>query len=1276
MHTIVLAALTVFLGLQTINAQITLSSLRVENRDSPLGIDVSPRFSWRIASTARNVAQSSYRLKLSASSAGASDVWDSGDVSSSDPYLAPYGGPALASDTQYFWTVAVTTSAGSATAQSTFTTGFLAQADWGSSAWIGKNSTLVPQSLLNAFTSASWIWTSSPGQTAPNAPAGDIALRLTYSIPSGKSATGATILATADDLFTLYANGIAVGSSPTTVDVWKNAQVYRNVALGFVSGSLVFALRATNRPDVGTNGAGPAGVLFAALVTFSDGSSTILSSSTSTSVATGVWKATTSIPENFQLPDTSDASWAAPISLGTYGVSPWGTDVAVSLASAPLPSLSSANWVWNSASAASNAPANDVAFRRTFTLPNGKTPTSAVVVVTADDLFTLWVNGVQVGAAANDTDVWHVASTINVPLATGTSTAPVTVNSALSVVFAVQGTNRPDASNGGPSPAGMLLSAFIVYSDGTTDSIVSDGNWKTIAPPPSNWQTPTFNDASWAAANVLGKFGIGPWNSDVSIPDPLGEHPAPLLRKKFSLSGSKTVSQARVFYAAGGYASITLNGKPISDRVLTPGFTKYDKRMQYVVVDVKALLNGGAAANALSAELGRSHFGVTQGSVWNWAGAPWHAEPVLRLVLSVVYTDGTRERVVSDGSWKVIEGPTRLDDVFGGENYDASYDIRNWNLPSFDDSTWNSALVATPPKGALVNQRNPPTRVVASLTPGSITEPVPGQFVAAFERVVAGWAKLTVQGPKGSLVTIHYGEKLNPDGTVIYQDLQHYYSNNFQTDRYWLAGTGSPEVFEPKFSYKGYQYIHIFGWPGSSPPKPSDIIGQVVHDDLERTGDFTSSEDLLNKLHTAAALTILNNVHPIPEDCPTFEKNGWSGDAQLSTEMFLTNFDSQDLLAKYVTDLQDSLPANGPPPVIAPDSGWGANNQADPWHAALVLIPAWIHSYRGDLRVLSDNYAGMRSYIEFELSRSPNNIANTGLGDWVTPETSPLGGNPPEDARVPATAYLYYMLSVMHDVATTLGNAADASTFASQAAAVKTAFNNAFFNSASGHYAGTGDSGYRQSHNLLALAFNLTTSSAVAQSVADSVAAEVNSRGVHLNTGALSTKYILPMLTANGHADVALALAKQTTFPSWGFWIVNGATSMWEHWAITARSHDHMFLGTFEDWFYKYVLGIQMTSTAFKTVSVAPAFTASIPSASGWTLTPFGNITVSYTTNGSNLSLNVGLPVGVKATVTFASAKRVSEGGMFVAQHKGMNVVSTSPMKVEVGSGEYSFSAK
>ncbi|KAJ7491306.1 bacterial alpha-L-rhamnosidase-domain-containing protein [Mycena galericulata] len=1239
--------------LSGVAARVTLSTLLVENKAAPLGIDVSPRFSWLLTSSARAVVQTSYHLTVSKVSAGASDVWDSGVVHSATPYLAPYGGPALAADTTYFWVVSVATTAGGASASSNFTTGLLAATDWGASEWIGKNTTILPATLLTAFTSAEWVWASEP--SPPQAPPGQVALRFTYTPPAGKVPASALVVMTADDLFTLYANGALVGSSPNQTSIWMNAQIFENVTLTASSSSTLFAVLATNLAAVGIGGDTPAGVLFAAQITFTDGSTALVSSSTS-------WKATSAIPANFQSPQTDDSAWPAAESFGVYGVQPWYTSVTVAPPAPPTatpPDFSTATWIWNSAAAA--PPAGDVAFRKTLAAPAGKTAVSADIIITADTLFALYVNGAVVGSS---TSGWAIGQEFaGTALAGGTN------------VFAVLATHLVDPGTGAPTPAGLLVAMNVLYSDGSSALVTTDASWKATGDIPANFADPGLDDSGWGAALGLGVYGVQPWGSGVSIANALGEHPAPLLRKAFTLQ-AKSVKHARLYYAAGGYAAVALNGVPASDHVLSPGFTKYDTRMQYVSLDVASLLRP-ATTNVVSAELGRSHYGVTQGSIANWAGAPWHGEPVLRLVLSVRYADGSVDTVVSDGSWKVIEGPTRLDDLFGGENYNASYVIPGWDLPRFDDSAWYTALLAVPPKGVLVSARQPPTRVIGSLTPVSITEPVQGQFVVAFERVVSGWVRLTAQGPKGHLITVHYGEKLNSDGQVLYADIYNYYANNFQTDRVWLAGTGAPEVFEPKFSYKGYQYIQILGWPGAAPPTPADIIGQIVHDDLAQWGDFTSSDELLNQLHVASVFTMLNNVNSIPTDCPTYEKNGWSGDAQLATEMFLSNFDSADLLAKYSQDLQDTL-AGGPPAVVAPDSGAGANSQDDPWHAALILIPAWIYAYRGDTRVLSDNYAGMKAYVEFELGRSPNNIATTNLGDWDTPETSPLGGNPPEDPRVPATAYLYHMFDTMSTVASVLNNTADASMFASQAAAIKNSFNAAFLNATTGHYNGVGDSGYRQSHNLLSLAFNLTPNATTAQVVADSVVADVEARGGHLNTGALSTKQILPMLTAYGHGNTALALAQQTTFPSWGYWIVNNATTMWEHWDITARSHDHMFLGTFEDWFYQYVLGIQATSTAFRTVNIAP-FTAGLASASGWMRTPFGNLTVSWMNKSGVVSINVGVPVGMNATVVFPPGAQVEEGGAAGAGSAGVAVLDApagSPVRVAVGSGQYSFVAK
>ncbi|KAJ6512363.1 bacterial alpha-L-rhamnosidase-domain-containing protein [Mycena vulgaris] len=1236
---------------------ISLSSLLVENKVAPIGVDVIPRFSWLLVSTERGVSQEGYRLTVSAATPSAGEVWDSGNISSSLPYLADYAGPALQSDTRYFWTVDVATNIGLASASSNFTTGFLSQDAWNPSLWIRKNTSVIPTALSAAFDAASWIWTSESDPT--NSPAGDRAFRLTYTSPAGKNAKSAIAVMTVDDRFTLYVNGAEVSASPNITDIWKSAQIV-HVALN--SSVNLFAVLGTNLA------VGAAGFIAAIQVTFDDASTDIIASDSG-------WRAAAVIPTDFESPALDDSAWPFASSLGRYGVSPWTNQVGIAPQAAIIPSLTASNWIWAAEPNPPNAPPGDVAFRKTFLTRPGKTALSAVIIVTADDLFTIYVNGMFVGSAPNEPSAWEVAPLYRVSL------------NATANLFAVRATNVGAEANA----AGLLVAISILYSDGSTDIFSSDSTWKVETTIPSGFELPSTDDSSWATAVSLGAYGVAPWGSGIIISDALGEHPAPLLRKSFSIT--KETSYARLYYSAGGFASISLNGVPTSDYVLSPGFTKYDTQVQYVGLDVTSFLVQGE--NAVTLELGRSYYGITQQaeSQWNWVEAAWHGEPVFRGVLSIGYADGTTDRIVSDGSWKCIEGPTRLDDIYGGENYDgifpphdlllifiyyftASYIIPGYEFPAFDDSTWDFAQVSSGPAGILVNARQPPTRLVESLRPVSITQPVPGIYVAAFARVVAGWAKITATGPAKTLITIHFGEVLNPDGTVIYLDVAHNFANNWQTDRFWLAGTGGAETFEPKFSYKGYQYVQIEGWPGPSAPTTEDIIGQVVHDDFETRGDFASSNDLFNKLHSAVKYTMLNNVHSIPTDCPTFEKKGWSGDAMLGTEMFLANFDSSELLAKYVRDLHETrVQGEGPPDVIGPDSGFGWDTQAPPWHSALILTPAWLYQYRGDKRVLADHYVSMKSYIEFELGRSPGNIASTWLADWNSPESAALGSNPPEDPRIAATAFLYRMLIAMQDIALVLDQSADAASFGVQAAAVKSAFNTAFFNATAGHYMGAGDNGYRQSHNILAAAFNLTQDAETAVAVVSRVAADVIARDMHLNTGALSTKHLLPLLTAHGHTDTAFALAQQTTFPSWGFWIENGATTMWENWVLNARSHDHFFLGTFEDWFYQDVLGIQATSVAFQTVDIRPAGTDSLASARGWMLTPFGNLSVAWARDAGSLNLSVGVPVGVTATVDFGSAGKVSEGGMDVSAREGVVVLAEEPVRVVLGSGEYSFVA-
>jgi alpha-L-rhamnosidase len=408
-----------------------------------------------------------------------------------------------------------------------------------------------------------------------------------------------------------------------------------------------------------------------------------------------------------------------------------------------------------------------------------------------------------------------------------------------------------------------------------------------------------------------------------------------------------------------------------------------------------------------------------------------------------------------------------------------------------------------------------------------------------------------------------------------------------------------------------------------------------------------------------------------------YEKNGWTGDGMLGADMFLRNIDSGELLAKWVQDIEDTRTPDGAPLLIAPNPGWGTG-RAPPWHAAYVLVPWSLYMQRGDRRVLATHAAGMAKYVEMEYARSPGGIADTDLGDWVSPETDPAGENAPEDRRVAATAYLYRMATTMVAVERVLGNEMQASRFADMAERIRDGFNRVFFDAGAGIYRGVGDRGYRQTHNLFALAFDLAPHAQRAR-IAAGLAADVRARGNHLDTGALGTKILLPVLTATGYGELAWKVATQTTFPGWGFWRANGATSLWEHWKLAARSHDHYFLGTIDDWLYGDVAGLRPLEPGWRKIEVHPAMTAWLDHAAADTLTPYGRAAVSWTRRNGELRMEVEVPVGAIAIVhvPVRDASVVTESDEPVSRAAGIRKVNAcgDEVCIETGSGHYAFRA-
>ncbi|WP_022884264.1 alpha-L-rhamnosidase [Glaciibacter superstes] len=724
---------------------------------------------------------------------------------------------------------------------------------------------------------------------------------------------------------------------------------------------------------------------------------------------------------------------------------------------------------------------------------------------------------------------------------------------------------------------------------------------------------------------------------------PSGVLAAPLLRHEFALPSS--VASAHLVVAAGGYARATINGEPVSGDVLSPGFTDYDSRVQYVVNDVTALLREGA--NAIGLELGRGFYGMTNPNAWSWQKAPWHDEPCARAVLRVLLDTGETRDIVTDETWLAVGGPTILDDLYGGEIYDARRERPGFDRVGHDSSNWSAATAVGGPRGALHSQAQQPIRVVETLAATAVTEPQPGVFVVAFPRVIAGWVRVTLRGRAGDCLQLRYGEQLNDDGMPNADDTNGYFSDGFQTDTVTLAGGKDPESWESRFSYKGFQYVQVTGWPGGDTPTLSDIEARVVHSDVAETSIFDASEPLLADIHRIVVDTMLNNLHGLPTDTPKFEKNGWTGDGLVGADMFLTNLDSRVLLDKWVDDIADTRHDGGPPALIAPNAGYfGVDTRAPVWHAAYVLIPWELYRHTGSADVLDRHYEGMADYVRFETSRSPGGIADTILADWVSPDTDPGGGNAPEDTRVSATAYLFRMLDVMAQIAVVLDRPVDAEYWRSETERVRTAFIETFVDTGAGVVRGEGDNGYRQTHNALALAFEILTDHELAERVAENLATDVRGRDHRLDTGAIGTKYLLPVLSEWGHAETALAVAMQTGFPSWGFWLENGATSTWEHWKIASRSRGHYFLGTIDDWLTGWVAGLRPEAPGWREIVVAPALTESLDHASASVETPYGRASVAWRRTDGNVAMQVEIPVGATGIVTVPGrpSRRVGAG--------------------------------
>ncbi len=738
-----------------------------------------------------------------------------------------------------------------------------------------------------------------------------------------------------------------------------------------------------------------------------------------------------------------------------------------------------------------------------------------------------------------------------------------------------------------------------------------------------------------------------------------------LLRKGFTLPWK--VVRARAYITAIGYYELHVNGKKIGDNVLDPAWTVYSKRVLYSTYDVTPELKEGA--NAVGVMLGGGWATEVAGNI----PASYKA-PELLFQMNIQLADGKTVSISSDTTWKTAKGPIVSDSIYDGDIYDARLEKPGWDEPGYNDSGWAPAREEQGTEGAISAEMMPPIRVVETLQPRSMTNPEPGVYVYDFGQNFAGWAELRVRGPRGTKVEMRFSELLYPNGMPNRQNLR----SAKARDIYILNGMGL-EVYQPHFTYHGFRYVELTGYPGT--PNLNTIEALVVHSDVHTIGSFSSSREILNKIQHLIYWGQLSNLYSIPTDCDQRnERQGWMGDAQASAPEAMMNFNMAAFYTNFIRDIRDAQKPDGEVPDTVPLK-YG-RYPADPaWGTAYPLLCWYMWQNYGDRRILQENYEGLKKYEEFLQSRAQGNVLRYSYyGDWVAVVPTP--------GALVSDAYYYRDTEVLANIAKILGKTEDAESYAKLAGVIKDAFNKTFFNATTGKYANGS-----QTAQAMALAMGLVPAQDRGEVNGDLTNNIVYQYNTHLTTGFIGAKYLLPALTEDGRSDLAYELAARKTFPSWGFMVERGATTLWELWqdkvGPSMNSHNHIMFGSIGAWFYHALGGINLgpNGEGYRHILIEPNIVENLDWASASVQTVRGLVSCSWVQKQGKVVMNVVIPPNSNAKVVVPklinmTTIAVREGdhavwskGAFVPGDPGVTGASAEPQGItfDVGSGHYQF---
>ncbi len=752
---------------------------------------------------------------------------------------------------------------------------------------------------------------------------------------------------------------------------------------------------------------------------------------------------------------------------------------------------------------------------------------------------------------------------------------------------------------------------------------------------PSAWSAPALVEAGLLSPSEWTAHFVTPdWEEDTSR-----TQPAPLQRREFAVRAG--VAKARLYVTALGVYEAYLNGVTVGDAVLDPGWTSYDHRLCYQTFDVTGLLHEGR--NALGAMLGDGWYSGRLG--FGGGRRNTYGDRLALLAqLEIDYADGTSERIVTDETWRASHGPILASDLYDGETYDARLERPGWSEPAYDDHDWVGVRRIERNLATLVAPSGPPVRRTELVAPIAITTSPSGRTIIDFGQNLVGRLRLTVQGEVGQMITLRHAEVLE-HGELCTRPLR----TALATDRYTLRGDGV-ETWEPRFTFHGFRYAEIEGWPGDV--RVDDICAVVCHSDLERTGWFECSDPLLNRLHENVVWSMRGNFLSIPTDCPQRdERLGWTGDIQVFAPTACFLYDSAGFLTSWLADLAaEQNAAGGIVPFVVPHVLPTLPIPAAAWGDATVIVPWVLYQRYGDDGILATQFESMRAWVDrIEKLAGASHLWNTGFqfGDWLDPSTPPdRPGDARTDPHVVATAYYARSAELLGQAAGVLGRTEEEARYLRLAARVRAAFDAEYVTPA-GRVLSDAETAY-----ALALQFGLLKNDEQRRHAGQRLVELVRSNGYHIGTGFVGTPLICDALCSVGEDNAAFHLLMQRACPSWLYPVTMGATTIWERWDSLLpdgsvnpgdmTSFNHYALGAVADWLHRTVGGLAPAAPGYRHLAVRPQPGGGLTSARVRHLTPYGLAECAWTIEAGSIEVVVVVPPNTTASVTLPGSTTAS----------------------------------